>query len=210
MRSVPVSLGNTVFIHSCWGSGPNQVPNLRISTRQSGLLPVMNMKKAHDKSATWVCGTCRSRKVINYHNGGLRREVTVGLVTQLNEMLKCKDGVDRTKLHRLVKNLITQATTAGDLTAILAIYDRLEGRPSQKIVGPDNGPLQIEYKTIEEVHMFLLERGIDSLRVPPPPMKLVARTDAHACKKPALVDHAHRVAADQEPCRVLCVQRSLR
>src|SRR3984893_9663216 len=157
MRSVPVSLGNTVFIHSCWGSGPNQVPNLRISTRQSGLLPVMNMKKAHDKSATWVCGTCRSRKVINYHNGGLRREVTVGLVTQLNEMLKCKDGVDRTKLHRLVKNLITQATTgadvvdehgkvihegAGDLTAILAIYDRLEGRPSQKIVGPDNGPLQ--------------------------------------------------------------------
>jgi hypothetical protein len=22
------------------------------------------------KSATWVCGTCRSRKVINYHNGG--------------------------------------------------------------------------------------------------------------------------------------------
>ena len=142
------------------------------------------------KSATWVCGTCRSRKVINYHNGGLRREVTVELVTQLNEMLKCKDGVDRTKLHRLVKNLITQATTgadvvdehgkvihegAGDLTAILAIYDRLEGRPSQKIVGPDNGPLQIEYKTIEEVHMFLLERGIDSLRVPPPPMKLVSK-----------------------------------
>ena len=94
------------------------------------------------------------------------------------------------KLHRLVKNLITQATTgadvvdehgkvihegAGDLTAILAIYDRLEGRPSQKIVGPDNGPLQIEYKTIEEVHMFLLERGIDSLRVPPPPMKLVSK-----------------------------------
>jgi hypothetical protein len=68
------------------------------------------------KSATWVCGTCRSRKVINYHIP---------------------------KLHRLVKNLITQATTgadvvdehgkvihegAGDLTAILAIYDRLEGR----------------------------------------------------------------------------------
>jgi hypothetical protein len=34
----------------------------------------------------------------HYHNGGLRREVTVELVTQLNEMLKCKDGVDRTKL----------------------------------------------------------------------------------------------------------------
>jgi hypothetical protein len=57
-------------------------------------------KKRRTKSATWVCGTCRSRKVINYHNGGLRREVTVELVTQLSEMLKCKDGVDRTKLHR--------------------------------------------------------------------------------------------------------------
>jgi hypothetical protein len=103
--------------------------------------------------------------------------VTVELVSQLNEMLKCKDGVDRTKLHRLVKNLITQATTgadvvdekgnvthegAGDLQAILAIYDRLEGRPSQKLLGPDNGPVQVEYKTIEEVRMFLLERGIDS------------------------------------------------
>jgi hypothetical protein len=41
--------------------------------------------------------------------------VTVELVTQLNEMLKCKDGVDRTKLHRLVKNLITQATTGADV-----------------------------------------------------------------------------------------------
>jgi hypothetical protein len=73
--------------------------------------------RTYAKSATWVCGTCRSRKVINYHIP---------------------------KLHRLVKNLITQATTgadvvdehgkvihegAGDLTAILAIYDRLEGRP---------------------------------------------------------------------------------
>src|ERR1700738_3825717 len=26
-----------------------------------------------------------------------------------------------------------------------------------------------------EVHMFLLERGIDSLRVPPPPMKLISK-----------------------------------
>jgi hypothetical protein len=35
--------------------------------------------------------------------------------------------------------------------------------------------VQVEYKTIEEVHMFLLERGIDSLRVPPPPMKLIGK-----------------------------------
>src|ERR1700730_4252957 len=115
-----------------------------------------------------------------------RRDSTVELVTQLNELIKNYDGTKRTKLHRLIKNLITKATTGddvldangkivkegtGDLTAILAIIDRLEGRPAQKIVGPDNGPVQVEYRTIEEVHMFLLERGIDSLRVPPPPMK---------------------------------------
>jgi hypothetical protein len=41
------------------------------------------------KSATWVCGTCRSRKVIITTTVGIRREVTVELVTQLNEMLKC-------------------------------------------------------------------------------------------------------------------------
>jgi hypothetical protein len=107
------------------------------------------------------------------HNGGLRRDPTIELVTQLNELCKNYDGTKRSKLHRLIRNLITKATTGddyidpttgkmvegtGDLTAILAIIDRLEGKPSQKIVGPDNGPVQVEYKTIEEVHMFLLER----------------------------------------------------
>src|ERR1700730_6076428 len=90
----------------------------------------------------WNMPFQKGNQLAKGHNGGLRREVTVELVSQLNEMLKCKDGVDRTKLHRLVKNLITQATTggevvdekgtvthegAGDLQAILAIYDRLEG-----------------------------------------------------------------------------------
>jgi hypothetical protein len=51
----------------------------------------------------------------------------------------------RTKLHRVVKNLITQATTgadvvdadgnvvvegAGDLAAITEIFNRIEGKPS--------------------------------------------------------------------------------
>jgi hypothetical protein len=63
----------------------------------------------------------------------------------------------------------------GDLQAITEIMNRLDGKPSQKIVGPDNGPLKVEYRTVEEVHMFLLERGIDSLRVPPPPLKLISK-----------------------------------
>jgi hypothetical protein len=105
----------------------------------------------------------------------MRRDLTVELITQLNEILKSPDRVPRTKLHRVVKNLITQATTvadvadadgnvvvegAGDLSAIQEIFNRIEGKPSQKIVGPDDGPVRVEYRTIEEVRMFLLERGI--------------------------------------------------
>ena len=67
---------------------------------------------------------------------------------------------------------ITEGT--GDLTAIKEIFDRLEGRPRQQIVGPNDGPVQVEFRTIEEIRMFLLERGIDSLRVPPPPLRLVS------------------------------------
>jgi hypothetical protein len=122
--------------------------------------------------------------------GPMRRDTTIELVTQLNELIKCADGSKRAKLHRLIKNLIAKATTAddvldkdgniikegtGDLSAIQEIINRLEGKPSQKLVGPDNGPVRVEYKTIEEVRMFLLERGIDSLRVPPPPMKVISK-----------------------------------
>jgi hypothetical protein len=86
----------------------------------------------------------------------------------------------------LVRNLLTKATIGddkivggkivegtGDTTAILALIDRVEGRPSQQIVGHDDGPVKVEFKTIEEVHMFLLERGIDAMRVPPPPLRII-------------------------------------
>jgi hypothetical protein len=43
------------------------------------------------------------------------RFVLVELVTQLNELIKCADGSKRAKLHRLIKNLITKATTADDV-----------------------------------------------------------------------------------------------
>jgi hypothetical protein len=113
-------------------------------------------------------------------NGQLRRDLTIELISQLNE-IEPNDPQQRPKLHRVVRNLIRQATTAhdkvvdgktiegsGDLAAIKEIFDRLEGKPAQKIVGPDNGPLQVEYRTLEEVHAFLLERGIDVTRVPFP------------------------------------------
>jgi hypothetical protein len=84
--------------------------------------------------------------------GPHRADMTTELITQLNEILADKHYIEqrkanRTKLSRVVKNLIDQATIAGeerdeqgklikegkgDLGAILAIYDRLEGRPAQR------------------------------------------------------------------------------
>ena len=47
--------------------------------------------------------------------GPMRHDTTIELITQLNEMTKDVDGHKRTKLHRLIKNLITKATTADDV-----------------------------------------------------------------------------------------------
>ena len=74
----------------------------------------------------WNMPFQKGNQLAKGHNGGLRREGTVELVSQLNEMLKCKDGVDRTKLHRLVKNLITQATTGADVVDSLLCFIRTD------------------------------------------------------------------------------------
>jgi hypothetical protein len=120
-------------------------------------------------------------------NGQLRRDLTVELISQLNEVAKDPDGVHRPKMHRLVRNLITQATTsadehnekgklvkegAGNLTAILAVFDRLEGKAPQSITGPNDGPVQLELKTAEEVRLYLLQRGFDIARLPPPNLQI--------------------------------------
>ena len=64
---------------------------------------------------------------------------------------------------------IEQAVTApGSLTLLVTIAsaERIER------VGGDAGA-DSAARTIEEVHMFLLERGIDSLSLPPPPLRIV-------------------------------------
>jgi hypothetical protein len=45
----------------------------------------------------------------------MRHDTTIELITQLNELTNYADGSKRTKLHRLIKNLITKATTADDV-----------------------------------------------------------------------------------------------
>jgi hypothetical protein len=142
----------------------------------------------------WACANLQNSLAV-WKRDRQQNEVIEGQTLLLfcpgdNELIKYSDGSTRTKLHRLIKNLIAKATTAddaldkdgniikegtGDLSAIQEIINRLEGKPSQKIVGPDDGPVRIEYRTIEEVRMFLLERGIDSMRVPPPPMRVISK-----------------------------------
>jgi hypothetical protein len=50
-------------------------------------------------------------------SGGMRRDITIEIITQLNEMCETYDGSEpeRDKLHRLVENLITKATTGDDV-----------------------------------------------------------------------------------------------
>jgi hypothetical protein len=76
--------------------------------------------------------------------------------------------------HRLKGEKGTWKREKGDLTAILAIIDRLEGRAPQKISVDSESRLEVKLTTVEQVRTFLLERGIDVARVPPPPM-LTAR-----------------------------------
>ena len=126
-------------------------------------------------------------------HGGMRDVFTSELIQQMEEVLKYEHPLtkkQRTFKQRIVHNIIMRAACLGDeydkdgklikegmgdLQAIVALMDRLEGKPKQQVTGPDDGPLQVQYKTIEEVHMYLLSRGIDSLRVPPPPLRLVSK-----------------------------------
>jgi hypothetical protein len=72
--------------------------------------------------------------------GQIRRDLTIELISQLNEVVDKRTG--QTKLQRVVSNLVAQATGVdeydekgnlvkegtGDLAAILAIFDRVEGK----------------------------------------------------------------------------------
>jgi hypothetical protein len=118
-------------------------------------------------------------------NRQLRRDMTLALIAKLNDkdtlnMLEPGDK-RREYIDRIVENLVLRAAgqdyideagkrhrDLGDIAAIKEITDRLEGRPAQKLVGPNNGPVKIQFNTIEEVKAYLLERGIDVERLPNP------------------------------------------
>ena len=115
----------------------------------------------------------------------LRRDMTLALIAKLNDIdtINVLEPGDKRReyIDCIVENLVLHAAgqdhideagkrhrDTGELAAIKEIMDRLEGRPSQKIVGPNNEPVKIQFNTIEEVKVYLLERGIDVERLPNP------------------------------------------
>jgi len=56
----------------------------------------------------------------------------------------------------------------GELMAIKEIFDRTDGKPKQVIVGPNNGPVVVEYRTYEQIRIALLDKGIDMNALPKP------------------------------------------
>jgi hypothetical protein len=83
-------------------------------------------------------------------NGQLRRDMTIELISQLNEFnTEYCSPKERIKLHRLIENLLLHALGTdyqdekgnwkrdkGDLSAILAVIDRLEGRAPRRSRSP--------------------------------------------------------------------------
>lgn len=56
----------------------------------------------------------------------------------------------------------------GELMAIKEIFDRVDGKPKQTIVGPNDGPVVIEYHGFTEIKVGLLQQGIDIDALPAP------------------------------------------
>jgi hypothetical protein len=119
--------------------------------------------------------------------GQVRRDLTISLISQLDKMDIGNEPLSHKKrayLNRIVENLVLQAAgqdyvdekgyhrDTGDLMAIKEIWDRLEGKAATKIVGPNNEPVDIVFKSMEEIRVFLLDRGIDLLQLPSP-MKVI-------------------------------------
>jgi hypothetical protein len=92
--------------------------------------------------------------------------LTIELISQLDEIFD-KRQPSVTKMDRVVNNLVEHAMN-GDPAAIKEIFDRVEGRAPQKPTVEPEKEVQVEFKTIEQVKMFLLERGLDFEKLSPP------------------------------------------
>jgi hypothetical protein len=50
------------------------------------------------------------------------------------------------------------------------LVERGYGKAPQEITGPNEGPVQVEYRSFDEMRAYLLTMGIDYDRLPPPRM----------------------------------------
>jgi len=130
-------------------------------------------------------GTFQKRhKLAIGSRGQIRKDLTIELISQLDKIYDKRTG--QTYLQRIVENLMLHAAgqdyrdddgnvirDKGDLKAILAIFNRLEGRPAQRITDPSSDPIQPELRTLDDVRMFLLGQGLDTERIPPPMIEMI-------------------------------------
>jgi hypothetical protein len=106
----------------------------------------------------------KAHKLAIGSRGQIRRDLTIELISQLDEIFD-KRQPSVTKMDRVVSNLVEHAMR-GDPAAIKEIFDRVEGRVSQKPIVEPEKEVAVKFKTIEEIKMYLLERGIDAERLP--------------------------------------------
>jgi hypothetical protein len=78
---------------------------------------------------------------------------------------QCREHADAS-----IEALVTMRDTSDNewirLAAIQILLDRGFGKPKLEISGPDDGPVQVEYRSYQEVKQALLEQGIDVERLP--------------------------------------------
>lgn len=65
------------------------------------------------------------------------------LILELNRMTDGDDGEKIKKVNRIVHKLVDSAMD-GKLDAIKEVFDRVEGRPAQAIIGDIDQPLHIQ------------------------------------------------------------------
>lgn len=112
---------------------------------------------------------------------GKRSDITRVVIQRLYEYEKVQrrpDGtvieVEKTASRRqnieaLVDTLYELALIDKELPAIIEIWNRVEGRVPQRVVGPDDGPIQIEAKlSREDILLQVLNAGVDVAKLPAP------------------------------------------
>ncbi len=135
----------------------------RVAPRREDQNPIEY--RSYDEIRAEMLGRVRSRGRFTNGNkfgigarGQIRQDFTIELISQLSE--PDPHNPNQTKFQQVVGKLIALALE-GDLAAIIEIADRIEGKVAPRRVAPREDQRPIEYRSQDEIHAAMLERGID-------------------------------------------------